>query len=289
MKRYVLMFMLTFCACMSLQAQKVGMKVLFLGTGAADWEGIDERGEIRRCSSILVDGAVLVDLTVQAVDMIPDGCKPEVIFYTHSHRDHFDPETAVKLGVSRVYVGASWIGRAQSKFREASFRLGLPMPKVIPIETQESVCELGLRVTALPANHATSDLHEQALIYLIEKDGVRVLYATDTAGLMADATQGIGIDAHKGPAQPIHGFIMEATMGMDGDEDYRIFAHSSVGTVLRTVHVLTKTGRYTPPEGMPVYLTHLARTLHGTQAELDATLPQPLKAAYDGLEVTFEM
>lgn len=178
------MFMLTFCACMSLQAQKVGMKVRFLGTGAADWEGIDERGEIRRCSSILVDGAVLVDLTAQAVDMIPDGCKPEVIFYTHSHRDHFDPETAVKLGVSRVYVGASWIGRARSKFREASF---------------------------------------------------------------------------------------------------------SVGTVLRTVHVLTKTGRYTPPEGMPVYLTHLARTLHGTQAELDATLPQPLKAAYDGLEVTFEM
>ena len=46
--------------------------------------------------------------------------------------------------------------------------------------------------------------------------------------------------------------------------------------------------RYTAPDGQPVYLTHLARTLHGTQAELDATLPSPLQAAYDGLEVVFK-
>jgi hypothetical protein len=32
----------------------------------------------------------------------------------------------------------------------------------------------------------------------------------------------------------------------------------------------------------------MARTLHGTQAELDASLPHPLKAAYDGLEVIFK-
>jgi len=55
-------------------------------------------------------------------------------------------------------------------------------------------------------------------------------------------------------------------MGLDGDEDFRIFTHSSVGTVLRTTHMLLEKGRYTPSEGQPVYLTHLARTLHGTQA-----------------------
>ena len=51
--------------------------------------------------------------------------------------------------------------------------------------------------------------------------------------------------------------------------------------------MLLDKGRYTPKEGQPVYLTHMARTLHGTQAELDKTLPKPLKAAYDGLEVIF--
>ena len=286
MKTRIIMILMLL-AGMTLQARQSGIKVRFLGTGAADWNGVDERGEHRRCSSILVDGEVLVDLTAESLEMIPEGCNPKVIFYTHSHNDHFDPEAALKTGVERVYVGATWFERARSRFHDASASLGLPMPQIIPLDTQECVSEHGLFFTALPANHATSDLHEQALIYLIEKEGVRVLYATDTGGLMADATQGIGIDAHKNPGRPIHGFIMEATMGMDGDEDFRIFAHSSVNTVLRTVHVLQKTGRYTPAEGQAAYLTHMARTLHGTQAELDATLPEPLKAAYDGLEVIF--
>ena len=82
---------------------------------------------------------------------------------------------------------------------------------------------------------------------------------------------------------------MEATMGMDHDIDFRIFTHSSVGLVERTATVLEQTGRYTPVDkGQPVYLTHMARTLHGTQAELDANLPKNLKAAYDGLEVIFK-
>ena len=82
---------------------------------------------------------------------------------------------------------------------------------------------------------------------------------------------------------------MEATMGMGdkGDEDYRLFTHSSVNTVLRTVKMLLKRKRLIMKEGQQVYLTHLARTLHPTQAELDARLPAPLKAAYDGLEVVF--
>ena len=52
---------------------------------------------------------------------------------------------------------------------------------------------------------------------------------------------------------------------------------------------LEKTKRYTPAEGQPVYLTHMARTLHGTQAELDASLPGPLRAARDGEEVIFKV
>lgn len=74
---------------------------------------------------------------------------------------------------------------------------------------------------------------------------------------------------------------------MDYDNDFRIFVHFSVGMVHRVVEVLQKTRRYIPVADQPVYLTHMARTLHGTQAGLDAALPYPLKAAYDGLEVIF--
>lgn len=100
---------------------------------------------------------------------------------------------------------------------------------------------------------------------------MRVLYATDTGGIPVRAARIVGIDAHIADGKPITGLIMEATMGIDHDEDFRIFTHSSVGTVLRTAHVLLDTGRLKAPQGQPVYLTHMARTLHGTQAQLDAT------------------
>ena len=71
-------------------------------------------------------------------------------------------------------------------------------------------------------------------------------------------------------------------MGIGYDDDFRSFTHTSVAGVERVVRVLEKTNRYTPPTGQPVYLTHMARTLHGTQTELDRDLPSPLRTARDG-------
>jgi phosphoribosyl 1,2-cyclic phosphodiesterase len=269
------------------QEKKEGMSVRFLGTGAADWNGPDNRGEQRRLSSILVDKTVLFDFTAGNIEMIPAGLKPEVVFYTHSHNDHYHPESALKIGVRKVYLSQTWYDIAKTDFEKASKKLNVQMPELIPLYIGQAVHVDGLRVTPLPASHATSKLFEQTLIYLIEKSEARVMYATDTAGIPAVAARLAGIDAHDPNGKPLTGLIMEATMGMDHDNDYRIFAHSSVGMVHRAVEVLQKTKRYLPVDDQPVYLTHMARTLHGTQAELDAALPYPLKAAYDGLEVIF--
>ena len=269
------------------QEKKEGMLVHFLGTGAADWNGPDNRGEQRRLSSILVDKNVLFDFTAGNIEMIPAGLKPEVVFYTHSHNDHYHPESALNIGVRKVYLSQTWFDIAKADFEKASKKLNVQMPELIPLYIGQAVHVDGLRVTPLPASHATSKLFEQTLIYLIEKSEARVMYATDTAGIPAVAARLAGIDAHDPNGKPLTGLIMEATMGMDHDNDYRIFAHSSVGMVHRAVEVLQKTKRYLPVDDQPVYLTHMARTLHGTQAELDATLPYPLKAAYDGLEVIF--
>ena len=269
------------------QEKKEGMSVRFLGTGAADWNGPDNRGEQRRLSSILVDKTVLFDFTAGNIEMIPAGLKPEVVFYTHSHNDHYHPESALKIGVRKVYLSQTWFDIAKADFEKASKKLNVQMPELIPLYIGQAVHVDGLRVTPLPASHATSKLFEQTLIFLIEKSEARVMYATDTAGIPAVAARLAGIDAHDPNGKPLTGLIMEATMGMDHDNDYRIFAHSSVGMVHRAVEVLQKTKRYLPVDDQPVYLTHMARTLHGTQAELDAALPYPLKAAYDGLEVIF--
>lgn len=282
------MLLAAFCAAV---AQNEGLKVRFLGTGAADWHGVpDERGEYRRLTSILVDDDVLVDFTPTDEDMLPEGCHPEYIFYTHSHGDHYNVMAGLKLGVKHVYCSDTWADRCRAEYEKAAAEHGLQAPEVHGLKLQEEVTVCGVTFKALTGNHYCGKLNEQALIYLMVKGAKRVLYATDTAGIPATAAAGgrFGTDGVKKEDRiPLTGFIMEATVGMGGDENFRLFSHSCVETVLRTVHVLTKTGCYKPAEGQPAYLTHLARTLHGTQAELDAGLPKPLKAAYDGLEVIF--
>lgn len=261
--------------------------VRFLGTGAADWKGVDDRGEYRRNASILVDGKVLIDYTPTVAGTLPQGAAPEVIFYTHSHNDHYNPTAALKAGIKKVYLSQTWYERGRWEFKNSAAKLGVQMPEVIGLEIGQCVEEYGVRFTALPANHAAEYEDEQTLIYLLEKESVRVLYATDTGGIMARAARLAGIDAHVKNGKPITGLIMEATMGMDNDADFRMFTHSSVLTVARTTEALLKKERLIAPAGQPVYLTHMARTLHGTQAQMDQTFPEPLRAAYDGLEVIF--
>ena len=261
-----------------------GLKIRFLGTGAADWNGRDERGELRRLSSLLVDEKIFLDLTAKCIEMIPQGANPATIFYTHSHGDHYHPATALKVGIKDVYISQTWYDIAVADFKRAAKELSLPMPQIHALYIGQPIKIGDIAVTPLPANHVTGYINEQPLIYLIEKASVRLLYATDTAGITAAAAKLSGLDVHNA-GKPVTAIIMEATMGMEYDLDSRRFTHSSVADVERMVKMLATTKRYTPPAGQPVYLTHMARGLHGTQAELDATLPQPLRAAYDGLEV----
>ena len=266
----------------------LGLKVRFLGTGAADWNGRDERGELRRLSSILLDDKIFIDLTAGNIEMIPSSAHPDTIFYTHSHGDHYHPASALRVGVKRVYLGQTWYDIAKGDFQRVAKELQIAMPEIVPLYVGQAVTVGDITITPLPASHATGYTFEQTLMYLVEKGGVRLIYATDTGGIPAVAARLAGIDAHDATGKPITALIMEATMGIGHDDDFRSYTHTSVAGVERIVRILEKTKRYTPAEGQAVYLTHMARTLHGTQAELDATLPRPLRAARDGEEVIFK-
>lgn len=269
----------------ALPRREGGLKVRFLGTGAADWCGPRTAGEWRHLTSVLLDDCVLIDFRWSATEVLPKGAVPEIVFYTHSHGDHYNPDDAVRLGVKRVYCGDTWAQDATKELSAAAARAGRPAPDVIPIRIGEKVRVGNLVFTALPANHMTGREGEQTLIFLVEKGPVRLLYATDTGGIVGHAARLAGIDAHV-EGEGITALIMEATMGSGHDDDFRIFNHSSIGDVARTVRVLKDVGRYRPrTPGQKVYLTHLARSLHGTQEEIAAAAPSPLAPAYDGLEV----
>ena len=260
-----------------------GLKVRFLGTGAADWNGPDPKLGHRRLTSVLVEGRTLIDFTSGDRDMLPQGSRPEAIFYTHSHGDHYNVEAALALGVKRVYCHESWVAGARAEFAAAA--AGRAVPEVRGLAFGERAVEDGVAFTSLPANHCTRRSGEHCSMYLVEKGATRLLYATDTGGIPGEAARIVGIDAHIRPGRPITALVMEATMGAEHPDDWRLFVHSSVATVAQTVRVLTETKRYLPPPGRKVYLTHMARTLHGTQEEIAASAPDPLTPAYDGLEV----
>lgn len=289
-------------------ASEGGIRVLFLGTGASGWDPkwAEGNANARRQSSVLLDGKVLIDFTQCAFDKLPKDCHPEVLFQTHSHGDHYSPRAAVKSGVKRMYVNETWAAAAKRGVEKAAEALSLPAPEVIALPFGKAVEECGLKITGVPANHSTSRVTDGVLertsLYLVEKGSARLLYATDTAGIPGDAARMIGIDPHIYPDNykyyretsaafvhepaPLTAIIMEATNG-DLDEDFRMFVHSGVQLVSRTVNMLKKTGRYKPPAGQKAYLTHLAIKYRDWPAEkINAELPEPLAAAYDGLELT---
>ena len=283
-----------------------GIKVRFLGSGAAGWKPSwsDGNPHMRRQSSVLLDGRVLIDFTSCGFDMMPEGCRPEVLFQTHSHGDHYNPSAAVRSGVRRMYVQETWAAAARREVSQAAEKLSLPAPEVIGLPFAAPVEECGMRFTGVPANHSTSRVTdgvlERASLYLVEKGPTRLLYATDTGGLQGDAARMIGVDPHvtkenfsrlaggaRFVSEPkaLTAIIMEATDG-DLDDDFRMFVHSSVQMVDRIVSMLKKNGRFAPPEGQCAYITHLGIKYRGWASErIEAEIPSSLRAAYDGLEV----
>ena len=296
-----------------------GIRVRFLGSGAAGWkpEWAKKNPHMRRQSSALIENKVLIDFTPCSFDKLPEGCRPEALFQTHSHGDHYSPSAAVKSGVKRMYVQETWAAAAKAEVAAAAEKLGLPAPEVIGLPFGKSVTVCGLKIMGVPANHSTSRVTDGVLertsLYLVEKGPSRLLYATDTGGIPGDAARMVGIDPHvsegnfgKGPfngnpfvnpPKPITAFVMEATNG-DLDDDFRVFVHSSVQTVARLVSGLVKTKRFVPPVGQNAYLTHLGLKYRGWASEriereiptllpenIRKNLPAPIRAASDGLEV----
>lgn len=266
-----------------------GLHVRFLGSGSACWEKEPRTSKIfRRYSSVLVDGAFLIDYTWMAEDMLPEGCRPDTIVYTHSHGDHYDPRAAVKLGVKHVYLQRGWVADAKRDFEKAVEKVGGVVPEIHPLDVCVPFNLGGYEILPLPGNHWTGKPHEQALIYKVTKrcrDGaVRLLYATDTSGLMSTVFfHGCRKDA------PLTAVIMESTGNPVQKFGGMNISHSTASTVndIFTTYLKPGRGHYMPPTGQPVYLTHIGYYEWG-QKTFDDKLPPGLTLAHDGLEVLFK-
>lgn len=221
------------------------MKLLFLGTGAADWkpEHREDPG-YRRYSSTLIDGTLLIDPGPHVPESLARaGIAPGEVKYilnTHRHGDHYNKATLEALLAAGARFVETHVGE---------------------------VAQFGkYTVTPLRGNHSTEVRH-----FLIS-DGERTLfYGLDAAWLLYEEFQAIKA------AAPIDYAVLDATLGFI-DGDYRAFEHNNLYMVLQQKSVLA-------PHVKRFCISHMARKFHLTHEWLTAQmLPHGIEVAFDGYE-----
>ncbi len=171
------------------------MKILFLGTGAADYTGKEK--ELRRNSSALIDDVILIDPNSYVPSALKefnvDVSKIKYVLNTHKHSDHYNQETVDFL----VSKGAKFIETAPG-----------------------DVIKLGeYRVLSFRGNHTIPTCH-----FIIENDEKRMFYGLDGGWLLYEEVDAIwkkGVDLA----------VFDATVGFV-EGDYRIFEHTSLNMIL---------------------------------------------------------
>lgn len=223
------------------------MNILFLGTGAADWdiEAPKRPSDFRRFSSALVDGCLLIDpgpCVLEALEAF-EASKEEIryIINTHPHSDHYNESVVKALEAS----GAEFI----------PFNAG----------EQRQIGEY--KIFAYAANHLTS---KDPKHFIIEKDDKRLFYGLDSAWLLYDEVQAI-------LRKSIDLAVLDATIG-DISGDYRIFEHNNLNMVREMKKTLS-------PNVKRFIISHMAKTLHTDHKTLCEVMAKDgIEVAFDGFK-----
>lgn len=293
------------------------MKITVLGSGAGEsYPGLwctcrnctyaREHGgrNIRGNSSVLIDGKLMIDMPGSAlhsaVRLGVSVAGVETLLVTHPHLDHFAPNhlwernyptefdrfTEEDLVAKRGAPCVSPLPNMDiygTKFAKEALDAAedLDKPKeeyhyaFHEIAGGAKFTSGGYAVTALASFHGVEGY---TVNYIIEKDGVSLLYATDT-GAYDDETWE-EVYRHR-----FHGVICEATMGQTPVEGE--CGHMNLVRAEEFVTRLKEHGCLT--ENCQIYLTHLSP--HWTPPHdllVPMMEPKGIGVAYDGLEITLE-
>ena len=277
------------------------MKLTFLGTGAADWDinAYDPALEFRRFSSALVNDDLLIDPGPHIFHFAVSAGKPELfdnvknIIVTHTHNDHFWPDTVKLLCCGRSVK--LWGDPACMKKLKAT--LGDELASKIDftaIPVSREPYRIGdYNIWSLRSNHQGDYWDEDTRLYLIEgvdppdpslPEGVlpaadvRMLYyGCDSAWI---PTQSWNVIKEK----PVNAMVMELTCGVTAPNDWRIFEHNTLEMLKLMLETFRKYHYFSPD--VRFYTSHMARTLHSSHAQLVKELePLGVTPAFDGMVI----
>lgn len=263
------------------------ISILFLGTGAADW---DEKlypknksdliaGLHRGLSSILINNSILVDCgpTVpRALDMFGvDLNSITDILITHSHADHFNVKSINEIQTKRSNKNKInlWIHEgASSYFTTLANDTGC---EVNSIKCFKSFPINGLEVTPVEANHYRENTGEQCLHYILKAKNKTLFYALD-GGWFTTKTWNVLKELK------IDAIVWDTTWG--DDNYYCLFSHNSLPMIRLMMESFTKEKILNTDA--KVILSHLGRNYHPSHEKLKRkAADEQMIVPHDGKEI----
>lgn len=261
------------------------MKLLFLGTGAAGALKTPEaevKPNQRRCSSMMLDETVVVDVAIQSYDhAVKLGKDPTAvtdIFLSHSHPDHYWKSTLLTYARNAKQKINFWCheGAVQD--------LGLTeeeaeLLNVCPVKCFDVWETAGMTVTALPANHLAGGPQQQPLHYIFTKGEDQLFYGCDGAWFRADTWEYMRKKGFVFTAM-----ILEATVG-ELPGNFRIATHNTVPMLRLLIAALRENGML--PRDATLIADHIGVPPYNSKKKGDYGLLTELgmTVAYDGLEI----
>jgi phosphoribosyl 1,2-cyclic phosphate phosphodiesterase len=250
---------------------------------------------LRKRSSALLDDELLIDLgpDLMAASQA-HGVPLHALRYclqTHDHEDHLDPShllsRSAACGVPNVRLLEYYASSVSLAKCAAALNRHAPLGTLADPAVEEKLriravqiepggtYDVGpYRVTVVPAAHAP-----EALLFLIERDGRRLFYGTDTGPLPEAAWALLGAAVAAGG--PIHVAVLDHTFGMRGRSSGHMNWEQFVEQVarMREAGLLAADARV-----LAHHLGHHSNPAHDRLAAFAAE--RGYAVAYDGLRLT---
>jgi len=236
------------------------MKLLFLGTGAADTDMNLYAPSInfRRNSCAMVNDDLLIDVGPHIFHYAETSGQNELfdnvknIIVTHSHKDHFNPENFRRIYEKTnctLWADKACIRRLTEAYGE-EFAGSVNYVETSPLRTYQVG---NYSITSLSSNHATPDQEEITRVYYIT-DGERNLYYGCDSSWIPTRTWNFIKD------KPVNTMVLELTCGDLAPDDWRLFEHNTIEMLELMMRMFKKFDRFA--SDVKFYTSHMAVTLH---------------------------
>lgn len=254
-------------------------KLLFLGTGADDWDITDKaNGFFRRKSAALLNDDLMIDCGPYVFDYAEDSGDAQLytkvtdVLITHPHDDHYNRESILRLAENqKIRLACDSIVRKDVGEHENIEYVSLLPYQVNKIGAYE--------VIPVFANHQMiCDALGRAYHYIIRtQDGKSVFYGLDGAWFLCPSWE--EMLKHKYDVM-----VLDCTVG--DFHDWRIFEHNTIPMLRDMVEEIKANDLLT--ENGCIIASHLAKTLHKPHEETKECLAEfGMLTAFDGMEIGF--